>query len=55
VRFLEGEAAREDAREDATMALARESIVAASELIDTFEAEVRRRFCSVKVALKEGL
>jgi hypothetical protein len=37
------------------MALARESIVAASESTDALEAEVRRRFCWVKAARKVGL
>jgi hypothetical protein len=50
---LEGEAAREDASEEATIALANES-TATEELTDTAEVEVRRLFCNERAARKEG-
>jgi hypothetical protein len=49
---LEGEAAREDASEEATIALANEST--ATELTDTAEVDVRRLFCIDRAARKEG-
>jgi hypothetical protein len=48
---LEGEAAREDAREEATMALARESTV----LIERAELDIRLLFWFWRVARQEGL
>lgn len=53
---FEGEAAREEAREEATMALARESTVT-EELTETLEGERRRRFWrfwAASSARKEG-
>ena len=49
---LEGEAAREDASEEATIALANEST--AIELTDTAEVDGRRLFCIDRAARKEG-
>jgi hypothetical protein len=48
---LDGDAARDEAREDATIALARDSTV----FIEWVELEVRRRFWFWRAARQEGL
>ena len=50
-RDLDGEAAREDAREDATIALASESTI----LMEWVELDVRRWFLFWRAARQDGL
>lgn len=50
-RCLDGEAAREDARDEATMALARESTA----FMGCVDVDVRRRFWFCRAARQEGL
>ena len=51
---MDGDAAREEARDEATMALARESMVT-EELTEIADGDVNLRFCCWMAARKEDL